>query len=402
MAASATRRSRRRPSSSLTRTPPDRAQGSSVAATIAATRRVEVLVVRPPAARRAHEARAREVADDDARLGEPRDERSRRRRPGRRRASRPPGHDLDEAAPAARGSAPPARAARSNAQSGGSSSAARSPASEAGGIQPGSKRAAPVARLEATVGLERGLREVARPGDAQPLRIRDDERARRVGPAEPLLAGDRQEVERRARRRGSRRPTARRRRGSGRRSARAARAPAAGGRSSRAPVRARAAAFAGSRQRGSPPRSGSDDDDSRAGSRASGPSRPKCSSVVVTISSSGPSSRPARTMLQPSVVEPVSATCSGSSADQRGERRAQLAPQREHPLEVRPCRRGRARGRRRAAPRIASTVGRASGPNVPAFRYASRSSTGKSARASSGVIRPSPRPARDRRARAPS
>ena len=37
---------------------------------------------------------------------------------------------------------------------------------------------------------------------------------------------------------------------------------------------------------------------------------PKCSSVVVTTSSSGPRSSPARTMLQPSVVDAVRATCS--------------------------------------------------------------------------------------------
>ena len=50
-------------------------------------------------------------------------------------------------------------------------------------------------RLEHAVGLVSLLREVARPADAQPVRIGDDERARPLRPAEPLLAGDRVEVE---------------------------------------------------------------------------------------------------------------------------------------------------------------------------------------------------------------
>ena len=40
-----------------------------------------------------------------------------------------------------------------------------------------------------------GLGEVAGPGDPQALRVGHDEGAGRVGPAEPLLAGDREEVE---------------------------------------------------------------------------------------------------------------------------------------------------------------------------------------------------------------
>ena len=39
-------------------------------------------------------------------------------------------------------------------------------------------------------------------------------------------------------------------------------------------------------------------------------------------------------MLQPSVVEPVSAICSGRRADEAGERDAGLLAEVEHPLEV--------------------------------------------------------------------
>ena len=49
--------------------------------------------------------------------------------------------------------------------------------------------------LEAARRLVGGLGEVARPGDAQPLRVGHDERTGRIRPAQPLLAGDRQEVE---------------------------------------------------------------------------------------------------------------------------------------------------------------------------------------------------------------
>ena len=43
------------------------------------------------------------------------------------------------------------------------------------------------------------------------------------------------------------------------------------------------------------------------------PKSPGCSESVVTTSSPGPIPSPRRTMLQPSVVEPVSATCSGGA-----------------------------------------------------------------------------------------
>ena len=129
-----------------------------------------------------------------------------------------------------------------------------------------------------------------------------------------------------------------------------------------------------------------------------GPSRPKCSSRVVTISSSGPSSSPARTMLQPSVVEPVSDTCSAGTptSDPSAVRASARNPsiRSKYSFPKRPCSSSVS-----SWARTASAVGWAIGPNVPAFRYASRSSTGKRARASSGVIRSSPPPGRGPRAR---
>ena len=82
-------------------------------------------------------------------------------------------------------------------------------------------------------------------------------------------------------------------------------------------------------------RVGRDDDDPARPDVASAPSRPKCSSVVVTISSSGPSPSPPRTMLQPSVVLVVSATCSGSAPTSAAMRCTQLIPQLHHAGEVR-------------------------------------------------------------------
>ena len=262
----------------------------------------------------------------------------------------------------------------------------RSPASPALESPAGIEAGRALGGLEAAGRLVRGLREVARPSDAQALRIGDDERARRVRAAEPLLAGDRQEVETRPRRPGSRRPTARRRRGSARPSARAARGPAGRGRSSRAPARARAGASAASPRPAIASGSGSATT-TRAPLACSGPSRPKCSSDVVTISSSGLRSSPASTMLQPSVVEPVSDTCSGSTPTRLPRAARARVAQLEHRARSTPCRSGRARGRRRAAPAPPPRSGGRAGRTCPAFRYATRSSTGKSARASSGVIR---------------
>ena len=116
--------------------------------------------------------------------------------------------------------------------------------------------------------------------------------------------------------------------------------------------------------------------------RAAARAGPECSTSVVTTSSSGPRPSPARTMLQPSVVEPVSATvlrrrrgaAPRVAARSRSRASHQAAPSSR--LRCGP----RSRSRRRCCS-SASDVARASGPNVPAFRYASRSSTGNCARA---------------------
>ena len=104
-------------------------------------------------------------------------------------------------------------------------------------------------------------------------------------------------------------------------------------------------------------------------------------------------------MLQPSVVEYVSETCSGVAPSSPATSSRSVAARRLHLLDVRLAAAARARGRAAAARRSTSAVGRASGPNVPAFRYATRSSTGNSARASSNVIRPPGRRARGRTGR---
>ncbi len=123
----------------------------------------------------------------------------------------------------------------------------------------------------------------------------------------------------------------------------------------------------------------------RAPDAWSGPRRPKCSSVVVTISSSGPMSIPARTMLHASVVDavretvsastPTSAATSARSSSRSASSRSKCA----------------ALPRPRRSPsssdsRIASIVLRPRGPTLPLCRYANRSSTGNSARASSYVM----------------
>ena len=130
---------------------------------------------------------------------------------------------------------------------------------------------------------------------------------------------------------------------------------------------------------------------------ASGPVSPKCSASVVTTSSPGPSPRPVTTTCTACVVDSVSATCDGgtaicsaSSARTRS-RRSSIASK-----YGRPPRPFTASHARRSS--IAATVARASGPNVPAFRYACRCSTGKRARSSGQVTRPPRRPAHGRRA----
>ena len=139
----------------------------------------------------------------------------------------------------------------------------------------------------------------------------------------------------------------------------------------------------------------------RAPDAARGPSSPKCSSVVVTISSPGWRPSPRRTIPQPSVVDVVSATVSGSAptscanATRSSSRSESVSSNAAFP--VRPCSRSRS-----MPDSSAFATGRASGPNVPALRYATDSSTGNSARASSNVTRQprrSPRRRDGRRAR---
>ena len=61
---------------------------------------------------------------------------------------------------------------------------------------------------------------------------------------------------------------------------------------------------------------------------------PGCSESVVTTSSSVPMPSPQRTMLQPSVVEAVSAICSGGEAKRPANACAKLLPLGQHLLEV--------------------------------------------------------------------
>ena len=245
------------------------------------------------------------------------------------------GYDLDERLPAARGSGGPAPRRVRNASRAAARARSGSPARLAVGIQPGSKRAAPTAGSKLPGRLVGGLREVARPGDAQPLRVGDDERARRVRPAEPLLAGDRQEVEAVRSRPGSRPTDWAPSTSIGH--ARALAQLVHGEHAAARPEHVRdgeQAACAASPRRGLRPGRRRP---RRRGRRSRAPARvsPKCSSRVMTTSSSGPRSSPARTMLQPSVVEPVSETCSGSTPTSAAERRAHVRSQLQEPVEVR-------------------------------------------------------------------
>ena len=161
--------------------------------------------------------------------------------------------------------------------------------------------------VEGAVGLVPLLREVARTTHAETVRLGDDERARPLGPAQPLLARDRVVVEPRA----STgivptdwAPSTRISSGLRFSSAALARRPE--------DVREREEPRAG--VTAATMRSGSGGaTTTRALEAWSGPMSPKCSSVVVTASSSGPRSSPASTMLHPSVVDAVIATCAGST-----------------------------------------------------------------------------------------
>ena len=73
----------------------------------------------------------------------------------------------------------------------------------------------------------------------------------------------------------------------------------------------------------------------RAPETCSGPSRPKCSSSVVTISSPASSRRPESTIWQPVVVDAVTATVLGRRAEQPGEELAHASACLDQVVEVR-------------------------------------------------------------------
>jgi hypothetical protein len=97
--------------------------------------------------------------------------------------------------------------------------------------------------------------------------------------------------------------------------------------------------------------------------------RPKCSSEVVTISSSGPSPSPVTTIWQPRVVESVSATSSGvvpstpATPPRMRSRSSRMSSM--YRLPLRPSATSRS-----SRARAASTAARGNGPFVPALRYA--------------------------------
>ena len=171
------------------------------------------------------------------------------------------------------------------------SSAASRPASDDAGHQFGSKRAAPGRGSKRPVRLVAGLGEVARRRDPQPLGVGDDERAGRIRAAEPLLARDREEVE--AGRIDRDRPD--RLRAVDEHGNPGLLAQLAHGQHPpRRPEHLRQRQQARPRRHRGQDRVGLGLDDDHPGARRTeGPSRPKCSSVVVTISSSGPSPSPA-------------------------------------------------------------------------------------------------------------
>ena len=225
-------------------------------------------------------------------------------------------------------------AARSNAHGGIAAIAARRPATAEPDVRFGSNRAAPVPRLERSVLLVAVLRQVARAADAKRVGVGDDERTGSLRAAQPLLAGDR------CRSRGrSRRPVI---------------APTDCAPSTRigspvearssctgitAPVVHRTCDSAMSRVRGVTAAtilSGSGSETTTfAPDVWSGPRSPKCSSVVVMTSSPARRSRPASTMLHPSVVDAVSATCSGETPTSAGDVRTKLLARLEEPHEPR-------------------------------------------------------------------
>ena len=98
------------------------------------------------------------------------------------------------------------------------------------------------------------------------------------------------------------------------------------------------------------------------------------------------------------VVEPVSAICSGSAPTSAASAARSSLAQLEHPLEVLLAEAAVVEIRVELLLHALRRSGGRAGRTCPAFRYASCSSTGKSARASSGVTRSSSRRGRGRTA----
>ena len=239
------------------------------------------------------------------------------------------------------------------------------------------------------------LREVARRRNRQPLGVTHDERSRGIRPAEPLLPGDREEVDSVERRRdGAHRlgavrqhrhaaplPQLRKREdGSGRPQHLRGRdqpRPRRDGREDRVRVGLRRRPHEPARRRPGRAARNARRSSSRSRPRARGPGR-------------GARSR------RPPVVESVRATWAisastrAANAARASSRSASVSS--KYALPLRPRRRSSA-----TAPVSASATGRARGPNVPAFRYATASRTGNSCRASSSVTPPRPRRAPPRR-----
>ena len=239
------------------------------------------------------------------------------------------------------------------------------------------------------------LCEVARRRNRQPLGVTHDERSRRIRPAEPLLPGDREEVDSverrrdRAHRLGAVRqhrhaaplPQLRKREdGSGRPEHLRGRdqpRPRRDGREDRVRVGLDDDAHEPARRRPGRAARNARRSSSRSRPRARGPGRGARSRSRPSSSRSG---RPGRYRPPPG-------------------RRTRPAPRPGAPASPRStrCRSGRRRRSSATAPVSASATGRARGPNVPAFRYATASRTGNSRRASSSVTLPRPRRAPRRR-----
>ena len=330
--------------------------------------------------------RARQVADDDAGLGEPV---ARGRRVGvlpaheRRLAARRDG-------PAALGERgrqasrerrrPRVAAVVALAAAGRRRARTRPPRATARACRSGGRRRAAGSRARAW--CPRSSPSSARP----PAAARGSRARRRASPCRrrrTATSGRRRRRRRsraRGRRRGSRRRPGRRRgpparRASRRRRARARRSPTTTCEQATSVVRAR------HRIGDVPQRHRADGHPALAGGDQR-PDKPGCSLSEVTISSPGPSSSPPSTAPRPSLVEVVSARSSARAAEHARVRLAQLAPGARSAWRsaARAGPRGAGRRAPRARPRRPSP---GTGPSVPVFRNATRSKTGNSLRRAS-------------------